>query len=102
MLDKLPKNKFDVLLSACDIGLIMLSKDFTIPNFPQRLLSYLEMHMPVIAATDTVIDVGNIIEEANCGYKIDFGDNEDFQQKIEYLYNNSDVFDKMKKTHGNY
>lgn len=97
VLDKLPKNKFDVLLSACDIGLIMLSKDFTIPNFPQRLLSYLEMHMPVIAATDTVTDVGNIIEEANCGYKIDFGDYEDFQQKIEYLFNNSDVFDKMKK-----
>ncbi|ANF53158.1 glycosyltransferase WbuB [Chryseobacterium glaciei] len=97
ILNKLQKKEFDELLSACDVGLILLSKDFTIPNFPQRLLSYLEMHLPVIAATDTATDVGNIIEEANCGYKINFGDSEAFQQKIEYLYNNSETFHEMKK-----
>jgi glycosyltransferase involved in cell wall biosynthesis len=80
VLEKLSKDKFDILLSACDIGFIILSKDFTIPNFPQKLLSYLEMHLPVIA--DTVIDLGNIIAEANCGYKINFGDHKAFQEKL--------------------
>ena len=39
----LAKEDYDLLLNACDVGLIFLHKDFTIPNFPSRLLSYLEM-----------------------------------------------------------
>lgn len=97
ILNKLQKKEFDELLSACDVGLILLSKDFTIPNFPQRLLSYLEMKLPVITATDSVTDVGDIVEEANCGFKINFGDYKAFQQKIDILCNNQDVVNTMKK-----
>lgn len=74
LLAGLPKNDYDVLLKACDIGLIFLHRDFTIPNFPSRLLSYLEMRMPVIAATDTSSDIGSVIEEAKCGYWVRSGD----------------------------
>jgi glycosyltransferase involved in cell wall biosynthesis len=65
---------YDTLLASCDVGLIYLHPNFTIPNFPSRLLSYLEMKMPVIAVTDTNTDIGNIIEKANCGYKVISGD----------------------------
>ena len=70
----LPKKEYDLLLAACDIGLIFLHKNFSIPNFPSRLLSYLEMNMPVIAATDVNSDIGIIIENANCGVRVVTGE----------------------------
>ena len=74
ILKRLPKMDYDTLLASCDVGLIYLHPDFSIPNFPSRLLSYLEMKMPVIAATDSNTDIGDIIEKANCGYKVISGD----------------------------
>lgn len=74
LLTRLPKMDYDTLLASCDVGLIFLHPNFTIPNFPSRLLSYLEMKMPVIAATDSNSDIGDIIEKANCGYKVISGD----------------------------
>lgn len=85
LLQKLPKEDYDQLLSACDVGLIFLDRNFLIPNFPSRLLSYLEMKIPVIAATDPNTDIGDIIEDANCGYKVIAGDQAEMQLKLKHL-----------------
>lgn len=85
LLQRLPKDDYDKLLAACNIGLIFLDKNFLIPNFPSRLLSYLEMRMPVLAATDPNTDIGDIIEDANCGFKVLAGDQNDMQAKISIL-----------------
>jgi glycosyltransferase involved in cell wall biosynthesis len=82
LLQRLPKDDYDKLLGACNIGLIFLDRNFLIPNFPSRLLSYLEMKMPVLAATDPNTDIGSIVEQAKCGYKVLAGDQEDMQGKI--------------------
>lgn len=68
VINGLPKNEYDELVQACDIGLIFLDKCFTIPNFPSRLLSYMEYSKPVIACTDKNTDIGTVIEEAGMGY----------------------------------
>jgi glycosyltransferase involved in cell wall biosynthesis len=86
----LPKKEYDTLLKACDVGLIFLNKNFTIPNFPSRLLSYLEMKMPVIAATDKATDIGEVIEKNNCGYKIISGDLEAMLEAIKKVVSASD------------
>jgi glycosyltransferase involved in cell wall biosynthesis len=70
----LAKPDFDKLLLACDVGMIFLHTNFTIPNFPSRLLSYLNAGLPVIAATDAHTDIGKAIEDANCGYWTKTGD----------------------------
>ncbi|WP_394264938.1 glycosyltransferase family 4 protein [Bergeyella zoohelcum] len=85
LIQQLPKNDFDKLLASCDVGLIFLDKRFTIPNFPSRLLSYLEMKMPVLAATDSSTDIGDIIEDAGCGFKVMAGNHKEMQEKIERL-----------------
>lgn len=87
LIQKLPKEDYDQLLAACDVGLIFLDKNFLIPNFPSRLLSYLEMKMPVIAATDPNTDVGDIIEKAKCGYKVISGNQVQMKQKILKILN---------------
>ncbi len=63
----LPKADYDRLVRACQVGLIFLDYRFTIPNFPSRLLSYLEYKMPVIACTDPNCDTGSIAEENGFG-----------------------------------
>jgi glycosyltransferase involved in cell wall biosynthesis len=73
LLSLLPKEDYDNLLNICDVGLIFLNKLFTIPNFPSRLLSYLEMKLPVIAATDVNTDIGKVIEDYNCGLWVESG-----------------------------
>lgn len=64
----LPKSDYDQLVKACDVGLIFLDHRFTIPNYPSRLLSYLENKMPVLCATDPNTDMGRIAEENGYGY----------------------------------
>ena len=64
----LPKNEYDQLVKACDVGMIFLDHRFTIPNYPSRLLSYLEYKMPVICATDVNTDIGRIAEINGYGY----------------------------------
>ncbi|SFO21669.1 hypothetical protein SAMN04487831_11253 [Pseudobutyrivibrio sp. UC1225] len=67
VMKRLPKDDYDLLVSACDVGLIFLDYNFTIPNFPSRLLCYMQSRVPVIAATDVSTDVGTVIESGGFG-----------------------------------
>lgn len=97
LLAGLPKQDYDLLLNACDVGLIFLHKDFTIPNFPSRLLSYLEMKMPIIAATDPNTDIGTVIEENKCGYWVISGESEKMQKAIDNIISNEGNYNQMKE-----
>ena len=68
LMTALPHEEYIELMAACDVGLIFLDHRFTIPNFPSRLLSYMEGKMPVLAATDTSTDIGQVIEAGRFGY----------------------------------
>lgn len=68
LMQRLPKEDFDILVRSCDVGLIFLDHRFTIPNFPSRLLSYLENKLPIVCATDMSTDIGKIAEENGYGY----------------------------------
>lgn len=68
VLKALPKADYDTLVKACDVGLIFLDYRFTIPNYPSRILSYMENKMPVLCATDPNTDMGRIAEENQYGY----------------------------------
>lgn len=67
VMERLPKEDYDKLAKACQVGLIFLDYRFTIPNYPSRLLPYLENKMPVIACTDPNCDTGSIAEQNGYG-----------------------------------
>lgn len=67
MLDNLQRDDYEKLVNECDVGLILLDSRFTIPNYPSRILSYMDCAMPVIAATDRATDILQSIEAAKCG-----------------------------------
>lgn len=93
----LPKIDYDKLLAACDVGLIFLNKNFTIPNYPSRLLSYLEMKMPVITATDKNSDIGIDVEKNKCGFAVLSGDIKEMHNAINRLMNEVNIFNEMKE-----
>lgn len=78
LIPSLDKEKYMEIMAACDVGLIFLDHRFTIPNFPSRLLSYMEAGMPVIAATDPNTDIGQVIEEGGFGYWCESNDIDGF------------------------
>lgn len=81
----LPKEDYDMLVKYCDVGLIFLDHRFTIPNYPSRLLSYLEYKMPVICATDVNTDIGRIAEENGYGYWCESVKPEDFTALVDKM-----------------
>jgi glycosyltransferase involved in cell wall biosynthesis len=97
LMSGLPKLDYDLLLNACDVGMIFLNKNFTIPNFPSRLLSYLEMKIPVIAATDPNTDIGDVLEKNKCGYKVFAGDISNMHKVIDEIDSNKDNYDQMSE-----
>ncbi len=68
LMQRLPKEDYDHMIAACDVGLIFLDYRFTIPNFPSRLLAYMQAKLPVLACTDTATDIGKIIVENKMGW----------------------------------
>lgn len=67
LMKRLPQEDYDTMVGACDVGMIFLDHRFTIPNFPSRVLSYMQAKIPVLACTDSNTDIGKIIEEAGFG-----------------------------------
>lgn len=68
LMKRLPKDDYDKMIASCDVGMIFLDHRFTIPNFPSRLLSYMQAKLPVLVCTDTNTDIGKIIVNNNFGW----------------------------------
>lgn len=92
---RLPKEDYDILVQSCDVGLIFLDHRFLIPNFPSRLLSYLEYKMPIIAATDIHSDIGSIAEKNSFGYWCESKNSEDFTACINRILQQPDNIKTM-------
>lgn len=68
LMKRLPKDDYDKMVAACDVGMIFLDHRFTIPNFPSRILSYMQAKIPVLAVTDSNTDIGKVIVEGGFGW----------------------------------
>ena len=88
MIEELPRNEYDSILKQCHVGLIFLHRDFTIPNYPSRLLSYMEYKMPVLCATDKITDVGTDAMDNDYGYWCQSGDLKKFKEYVLLLAEN--------------
>ena len=82
LMQRLPHDDYDTLVAACDVGMLFLDHRFTIPNFPSRLLSYMQAKLPVIACTDPNTDVGKVVVEGGFGWWIESNDADCFRELI--------------------
>jgi glycosyltransferase involved in cell wall biosynthesis len=92
----LPKNEYDRLMKQCDVGLILLDKRFTIPNYPSRTLDYMSAEKPILAATDKNTDIRELLEEeAKCGKWCYSGDETAFIEKVKFFCENEDKIKEL-------
>lgn len=89
LVKSLPKDQYLALLRTMDVGLIFLDHRFTIPNFPSRLLDYMDASLPILLATDTATDVGAIVVNAGAGLSCRSNNVQAFLQCINKLQNDS-------------
>ena len=87
LLNGLPRTEYEEFAKAFNIGLIFLDHRFTIPNFPSRLLSYMQNHMPVLACTDINTDVGKTITEGEFGWWCESDNTDGFTKMVEEALN---------------
>ena len=91
----MPKEDYDNVVRACDVGLVFLDKRFTIPNIPSRILTYMEFGMPIIAATDKNTDLGNIIQSGGFGLWSESKSVEDFYFNVDKICNDKQLAKTM-------
>lgn len=94
LMRRLPKEDYDTMVAACDVGMIFLDHRFTIPNFPSRLLSYMQAKIPILACTDVNTDIGCVIVNGGFGWWCESKDVDEFQQIIEKII--KDYAENMK------
>ena len=82
LMKSLPKEDYDSIVGACDVGLIFLDHRFTIPNFPSRLLGYMQAKLPVLAVTDPITDIGKVIEAGGFGWWCESNDVRKFKKIV--------------------
>ena len=82
LMKRLPKDDYDTVVAACDVGLIFLDHRFTIPNFPSRLLGYIQAKLPVLACTDSNTDIGKVIVDGDFGWWCESNDIVAFSKSI--------------------
>lgn len=103
LMKRLPKDDYDRMIAACDVGMIFLDHRFTIPNFPSRLLSYMQAKLPVLAVTDPNTDIGKVIVEGGFGWWCESADVKDFKRiislilKREYSYMLQIMYEYLKE-----
>lgn len=87
LINGLPKAEYEEFCQAFDIGLIFLDHRFTIPNFPSRLLSYMQNKMPVLCVTDPNTDVGEVCVDGGFGWWCESNDVEKFTAAVQLALN---------------
>ena len=101
LLNQLPKDEYELLVNSSDVGMIFLDKRFTIPNFPSRLLSYMQAKMPVLSATDPNTDIGDVIEQGRFGYSCISNDVNKFNDLVNKLATETNL-ERMGQNAWNY
>lgn len=98
LMEKMPKDDYDKMIGACDIGMIFLDHRFTIPNFPSRLLAYMQAKLPVLAVTDLNTDIGKVITEGNFGWWCESNNIRAFNNTIHMILK-TELCDKKERSY---
>lgn len=95
---ELPRDEYEEKLKNADIGLVMLSPDFTIPNYPSRTLSYMQLSKPVLAVTDRITDLHALVTyEAACGWWCPSDNTASFVATVRKICEERDSYEELGK-----
>lgn len=83
--ERVSSGDFGRLLRLADVGLVNLSRHFTIPNCPSKVLDYFEAELPVLASLDRATDFGAMLDDAGAGLWSITGDLPAYRKNLDRL-----------------
>lgn len=83
--DRVGSDDFARLLRQADVGLVNLSRRFTIPNYPSKVLDYFEARLPVLASLDRATDFGAMLDRSGGGLWSVTGDLPAYRRNLDRL-----------------
>lgn len=97
-INQIPRVDYELLLKACNVGLVSLDERFTVPNFPSKTTDYFKLGLPIFASLDKCSseDYGKFLTtEAKAGVYGQAGNINDLKQKFLLLYNDQKLRQKL-------
>ncbi len=93
-LNQVPREDYEKLTAACDIGIVSLDERFTVPNFPSKTTDYFKLSLPILASLDSCAakDYGVFLaEKIKGGLFAQAGNIEELYEKFMILYSNEEL-----------
>ena len=93
-LNQVPREDYEKLTAACDIGIVSLDERFTVPNFPSKTTDYFKLSLPILASLDNCAaeDYGVFLaEKIKGGLFAQAGNIEELYEKFMILYSNEEL-----------
>lgn len=93
-LNQVPREDYEKLTAACDIGIVSLDERFTVPNFPSKTTDYFKLNLPILASLDSCAaqDYGIFLtERVKGGLFAQAGNIEELYEKFMILYTNKNL-----------
>jgi len=101
--DYVPKSEYEKLIAACNLGIVSLLNQYTIPNIPSKTVDFFKLGLPIIASIDENTDYGDIIEnQAEAGLYSIHGDKKEYINNLNKIINNKDLREEMSRNARNY
>ena len=95
-LDYVPRDEYQDVVQACDIGLISLSRKLTVPSFPSKSIDYFKVSLPILASLDSVTDFGMILQnELKAGFYVPAGNTALLNERLALLASDTELRVKM-------
>lgn len=94
ILDYIPREDYELVTAACDIGLVSLDERFTVPNFPSKTTDYFKLELPILASLDSCAakDYGKFLQdEVKGGLFALAGNADELYSQLLKLKNNSEL-----------
>jgi glycosyltransferase involved in cell wall biosynthesis len=89
--NSLAREAYFNLLSNCNVGLISLHQNFSVPNTPMKLNDYLNAGIPVLASIDRATDLGELLVQNNMGLYAYADSMEDLFRNFTILYQDEEL-----------
>jgi glycosyltransferase involved in cell wall biosynthesis len=85
-LDYVPREEYQSVVQASDIGLISLSSKLSVPSFPSKSVDYFKVSLPILASLDAVTDFGSILQnDIKAGFSVIAGNSQLLHEKLTKL-----------------
>lgn len=99
-INQISREDYELLVGACDLGLVSLDENFTVPNFPSKTTDYFKLGIPILASLDkcSADDYGIFLnKEVKAGlYSIANNENELYNNFLE-IYSDSELRKEFSK-----